>query len=114
MSAIAFAGLAIVATVTRAIVTSGQATLVPWRTLALNSAGAFALGLMLVAPWFDDPWILTAAGLGSLTTFSTVGAEISALLSDGHKRHAMAYLGLTLVVGIAAAWLGLSLGETFT
>lgn len=109
----AFIVVAAAATLTRAVVLAGQAPGIPWRTLGLNCAGAFALGVVVTAPWWTDPWVATTAGLGSLTTFSTVTAEISGLLDDGEKRLAMAYLGLTLVAGIAAAWLGLALGESF-
>ena len=113
MTIIGFIVVAAAATLARALATAGQAPgKIPWRTLAVNVLGAFALGLLVTSNWLDDPLIVGVAGLGSLTTFSTVAAETAGLLDDGHKRLAMAYLGLSLVVGVAAAWLGLSIGDS--
>ena len=113
MTVVTFVLVAAVASVLRAALTAGQAlTAIPYRTLAVNCGGAFALGLVLGSSWFDDPVIVATAGLGSLTTFSTVAAETAALIDNGRNRHAIAYVGLTLVVGVAAAWLGLTIGES--
>ncbi|MEM7094970.1 MAG: CrcB family protein [Actinomycetota bacterium] len=107
----AFVMLALVGTVVRAVVTANPPPgSIPWRTLALNCAGAFVLGWLLGSPLRHPSTAMTVALLGSLTTFSTVAGETSALLDDGHKRTAIAYVGLTLVVGITAARLGLELG----
>lgn len=112
MTTIAFVAVAAVGTLARALATADQPTKrIPWRTLALNSLGALLLGVLLVARP-DSSLLLGTAGLGSLTTFSTVAAETAGLLDDGHKRTAIAYLVLTVVVGVAAAWLGLSIGES--
>lgn len=112
MTTIAFFAVAAAATLLRVVTTSGQAAdAIPWRTLAVNCTGALLLGLLTTA-WPSDSWLLATAGLGSLTTFSTVAAEISGLLEDGNKRTAITYLVLTVVVGIAAAWLGLSIGDS--
>lgn len=113
MMAVAFVAVAAVFTLVRAVVTAGQpAGEIPWRTLAVNTIGSFLLGLIVTAQWWSDPVIAAAAGLGSLTTFSTVAAETSALLNDGRKPRAIAYVGLSVVVGVAAAWLGLSIGDS--
>ena len=112
MTVMAFIALAVIGTLIRAIVTAGPAAgAVPWRTLGVNCAGAFILGAIMTSQLGDAPIAVTVAGLGSLTTFSTVAGETAALLADGHKRTAILYVGLTLVAGIAAAWLGLELGE---
>jgi len=112
VTAVVFVLIAAAATVARALLTAGQpGTKLPWRTLALNSAGALALGVLLAGD--SQPTILiTAAGLGSLTTFSTVAAETAALLDNNRRNLAIAYVGLTLGVGIAAAWLGLTIGAS--
>ena len=112
MTVVAFVALAVIGTLVRAIATAGPAAgHVPWRTLAVNCAGACILGAILTSQVGGGHVAVTAAGLGSLTTFSTVAGETAALLDDGHKRTAILYVGLTLVAGIAAAWLGLSIGE---
>ena len=112
MTAIAFLAIAAGVTLLRALVTADQpAAAIPWRTLAINVIGALLLGVLLTARP-GDPLLLGTAGLGSLTTFSTVAAETAGLLDDGNKRAAIAYVVLTVVVGVAAAWLGLSIGES--
>lgn len=112
MTVVAFVVVAAVATLIRALLTADQpAGTIPWRTFALNCGGALCLGVLLTARP-DSALLLGTAGLGSLTTFSTVAAETAGLLDDGHRRTAIAYVGLTVVVGIAAAWLGLSIGDS--
>lgn len=112
MTAVTFIVVAAGATLIRAIATADQtAGTIPWRTLAVNCTGAFLLGLLL-ASRPESALLVGTAGLGSLTTFSTVAAEAAVLLDDDHKRIAIAYVGLTVVVGVAAAWLGLSIGDS--
>jgi CrcB protein len=112
VTAIAFVAIAAAATLVRAAVTADQpGGEIPWRTLALNCAGALLLGVLLAARP-ESSLLLGTAGLGSLTTFSTVAAETAALLDDGKRQTAIAYLVLTVVVGVAAAWLGLSIGDS--
>ena len=112
MTAIAFVVVAAVFTLVRAVLTAGQPKgEIPWRTFAVNTIGAFALGIVVTTQWWDNPVVVTTAGLGSFTTFSTVAAETASLLDDGRKRRAIAYVGMTVVVGVAAAWFGLSMGD---
>lgn len=111
MSAVLFVLFAVAGTIARALFTSGpEPGAVPWRTLAVNSIGAGLLGLVLGAGWWADSAAVGVAGLGSLTTFSTVAGEAAALLDDGRKRPAILYVGLTVVVGVTAAWIGLEIG----
>jgi len=113
VTALVFVVVAAVFTLVRVLATAGQpGGQIPWRTLAINVGGALLLGLATSADLAVNSVIYAGAGLGSLTTFSTVAAEAAALLDDGHKRTAIAYVGITLVVGIAAAWLGIIIGES--
>lgn len=112
MIVVGFIIVAAIATLARAILTADQAGgQVPWRTFAINVTGAFLLGLVLASSWWENPVIATTAGLGSLTTFSTVAAETAALVDDDHRGTAIAYVLLTVVVGIVLAAIGLSIGE---
>jgi len=107
-----FVVVAAVFTLVRAVATGGQAKgEVPWRTFAVNVGGAFLLGLFISSGWLENPVVVATAGLGSLTTFSTVAAETASLLENGRKQRAIAYVGVTVAVGIAAAWLGLIIGD---
>lgn len=99
-------------TLVRVVITSGQPVgEIPWRTFAVNVIGAFLLGLVVTFTWWDNPIVATTAALGSFTTFSTVAAEAASLLDNGRKGRAMAYVGLTVVAGVTAAWFGLSIGD---
>ena len=84
---------------------AGRVMPVPLGTLAVNTIGAFLLGLIsgfgsLAAP------VIGVAGLGALTTFSTLAAELRELAASSPAR-AAAYLAATLVTGITAAAAGL-------
>jgi len=107
-----FIVVAAAATITRAIaIGSPDAGQIPWHTLQLNCLGGFVLGAWLASGWWVSADVIVAvAGLGSLTTFSTVAGETAGLFDDGHRRRAVAYVVLTLVAGVAAARLGLEIG----
>jgi CrcB protein len=80
----------------------------PWGTLVINVTGAFALGLVL-PPLAARPLLkaLLATGfLGAYTTFSTFSAEAALLLHDRDWRRASAYVGATVVLGLAASLAG--------
>ena len=112
MTIVGFVVVAAVATLARALFTADQPKgQIPWRTFTLNVIGSFLLGLILASAWWDNPVVVGVAGLGSLTTFSTVAAEAAALIEDERGRTAMTYVVLTVVVGIAAAMIGISIGD---
>lgn len=87
----------------------------PLSTLIINSVGAFALGALVSRFWSSAPsWLRAGLGaglLGSFTTFSAVAVSLVALTEAGEITTALGYLGLTVVFGLAAAWLGLMLGK---
>lgn len=78
----------------------------PAATVLVNLAGAFALGLL-------DGWtapeltVVGVAGLGALTTFSTLADDIVELWRSDHIL-ATGYVVITLVGGVGAAALGLA------
>lgn len=64
--------------------------------------------------WSTAPGWLRAglgAGLGSFTTFSALAVSLVSLTAAGFGMLALAYLAATLVLGLAAAALGLRLGS---
>lgn len=84
----------------------GQA--VPWGTLAVNLSGAFLLGLLVGAA---GPTCLLGTGfLGAYTTFSTWMLETDRLGRGGRRGLAAANLAVSLLLGLALAWLGRRLG----
>lgn len=90
---------------------------VPWTTLAINVAGSLLLGLV-TAFWTERPsapaWLHAGLGpglLGSFTTFSAVAISIDQLAAAGRHQVWLAYLGLSVAAGLAAALAGLAFGR---
>ena len=82
----------------------------PVKTLVINVAGAFAIGLIAAAAAKNadiSPRIvlLLKTGIcGGFTTFSTFALEISDLVRGGSWAAAAAYMLLTLILGVAAVF----------
>ncbi len=79
----------------------------PQGTLVANVVGSFAFGL-LHAAGPDEVVIVGIGGLGAFTTFSALAGELMEMWPRSRKR-AVGYGSLTLVAGVAAAWLAISL-----
>jgi len=76
-------------------------------TLAINTTGAFALGLLLASGAGTETITVVGVGLlGSLTTFSTFSLEVI----EAPRRNRLVIVSLTLVLGLGAAALGHALG----
>ena len=88
----------------------------PLATLLINIGGAFALGLLLSAgPAHSaalSTWrtVLGTGFFGGYTTFSTLSFETYSLARRGHHWHAWSNALGTLLLGIAAAALGIAAG----
>ncbi len=79
----------------------------PIGTLVVNVSGSFLLGLLVNTA----PPVLTVvgvAGLGAYTTFSSFARDTVALVERHQVGFASAYVAGTLVLGIAAAALGVA------
>ncbi|GAC1502716.1 MAG: hypothetical protein NVS2B15_25380 [Pseudarthrobacter sp.] len=89
----------------------------PWTTLGINVAGSFMLAA-LTTLWMARPhtafWLRAGLGpglLGSFTTFSAVVFSIDRLARAGEHPVWLAYLGLSLVLGLGAAAAGWRTGR---
>jgi fluoride exporter len=83
----------------------------PWGTLAVNSSGALALGLLAGAHVTGDALLVAGtAVLGSYTTFSTWMLESHRLGEDGELARMWLNVAGSLLAGLAAAALGKLLG----
>ena len=82
----------------------------PRATLIVNVAGAFLLGLVFAAPesYYQ---VIGIAFCGALTTFSAISAQLMRRVNSKAFSAALNYLALTLVLGLAAAQIGLFLGD---
>ena len=89
----------------------------PYGTLGVNALGCLAIGLL--GGWADNAELLSPSArlflliglLGGFTTFSTFGYETMALLRDKQVLAASTYVGLHLVLGLAAVALGYGLSH---
>jgi len=85
----------------------------PWETLAINTFGSLAIGVLaglvdrgaLLPP--PIRMALMAGFLGGFTTFSTFALETMRLAEGAEWSAAAAYIALTNVAGLAAAWVGI-------
>jgi len=89
----------------------------PLGTAVVNIAGCLAIGFL--GGWAQNLQTFHAATrmflliglLGGFTTFSTFSYETLALLQDGQAFSAFANIGIQVVLGLAAAWLGYGLSN---
>jgi CrcB protein len=86
----------------------------PAATVAINAAGAFALGLLLPLgdrlP--DDLRIALAVGLlGGFTTFSTFAADVFVDVEAGRGGEALVYLAASVMLGVGGVAAGYFLGR---
>lgn len=88
----------------------------PYGTLLVNALGSLLIGLLMAL--FEQRFVvqpavrllLTIGFLGGFTTFSTFSYETLALLRDGVYVAAALNIALTLLLCLAAVWLGHTLG----
>lgn len=90
-------------------------TTFPLSTLVINTVGSFALAVLVARVWTTAPsWVRAGLGAGlagTFTTFSAFAVSLVSLSAAGEWMPALGYLGLTLVLGLGAAALGLLLGR---
>jgi CrcB protein len=112
--AIALAGAAGAVTRYRiGVLTGGVAW--PWPTFAINVAGSLLAGVVLglagsrLSPTTSTA--ITVGFLGAFTTFSALSVQTVTMLRDGRAAAAGAYVVGSVVLGLAAAYVGLQAGE---
>lgn len=86
---------------------------IPLGTLAVNVVGSFLIGVfarMFVAADADQMLrlALTTGFCGGFTTFSAFSMETIALMQQGKVGRATTYVALSLILGLGATMLGLS------
>lgn len=89
----------------------------PWTVLAVNVSGSLLLA------YLTTRWLATRARstlatpllgvglLGSYTTFSTFAVDLVDLVEAGRATEAAVYAAMSLIGGLAAAWLGIRLAQ---
>ena len=89
-----------------------SASVFPVGTLAVNVSGCLAIGFLMRIVLDTGEFSPTARALvttgfcGGFTTFSTFAWEAISAVEEGAVRRALAYVGSSVVLGLAAVWLG--------
>jgi fluoride exporter len=90
----------------------------PYANLVINVSGSFAIGLL--AELFDGPALvspttraaLLTGFLGGYTTFSSFSYETYSLIRDGEWFRATLNSVGSVLLGLAAVWLGVRLAQS--
>ena len=83
----------------------------PAGTFVANIIASFLLGVLLGgSPSAESVTVIGTGFLGSFSTFSTVMMEVSDEVEGNRKLIATSYLCLSIIAGVAAAFLGLEVG----
>lgn len=91
---------------------AGDESWLAYGTLTVNMVGCFVIGLLagladsrhVIGP--ETRLVLMVGLLGGFTTYSTFAYDTLALLRNGGIFAACFYVGIHIVLGVAAVWLG--------
>jgi CrcB protein len=88
----------------------------PWATVAINVAGSFALGALVVLHAFstETRTVLGVGFLGGFTTFSTFSVQAVLDVDAGEPGRALVYLAASVGLGVAAAAAGFYFARALT
>lgn len=78
----------------------------PWATFAINVLGGLLIGWLANRLAGDARFFWITGFCGGFTTFSTYSIETVTLLEQGRYGHALAYVGASAVLCVAAAAFG--------
>jgi CrcB protein len=89
----------------------------PYGTFVINISGSFFIGFILTLltgrPQFSPNWryLIPVGFIGAYTTFSTFEYETLRSIQDGQVLTAFLNIGLSVVLGFVAVWLGTVAGK---
>ena len=91
----------------------------PWGTLFVNVLGSFIMGLFIA--WMvkktgvsNDMRLFVATGiLGGFTTFSAFSLDVANMVERGAMGGAFIYIAASVIISLAAVFIGLWFGRSF-
>ena len=89
----------------------------PVGTLFVNVLGSLLIGMVYVLiaerGLLHPDWrsVAMVGFLGAFTTYSTFSLETVTLFEHGHAGHAIAYVGMSVVLCVLGAWVGVLLAR---
>lgn len=91
----------------------------PYGTLIVNIVGCFIIGVFMtlaterlsISPYWR--LFITVGFVGGMTTFSSFSYETIHLLQDADMLRAFYNVGLNILVGFSATWLGIGVARLF-
>lgn len=91
----------------------------PWATIAINIIGSLCIGILFVAIseravlHADFRYLLMIGLLGGFTTYSAFSLETILLIEKGDLLIAFSYILSTVIICLAAVWLGIKASRFF-
>ncbi|HUI74050.1 MAG TPA: fluoride efflux transporter CrcB [Candidatus Acidoferrum sp.] len=89
----------------------------PYGTFVINCTGSFLIGFILTLLAEKTHWnanwryLIPIGFLGAYTTFSSFEYETFRVVQDGNYSISFLYVGLSVLIGFLAVWLGVIAGR---